>query len=170
MQITALTSGLLLPLAAAIPLDKLLGHSSSTIQSISYPNTCVAPSTPSSELGNGVPITLTACKSGRYGGPPQSWTVPDGRSGPIKVGDLCLDAGDDPHDGGDVKLWECYDSLPQQTWTVNGDGTVETADGQCLNVRKESEGDEKEMQTWACNAEDPQNRTSVESRVSRVND
>lgn len=111
-----------------------------------------------------MPVTLTACKSGRYGGPPQSWTVPDGGSGTIKAGDFCLDAGIDPHDGGDVKLWECYDKLPQQTWMVNDDGTVETVNGQCLNVRRESEGDEREMQTWACNAEDPQNRTSAEKQ------
>jgi hypothetical protein len=152
--------GVLPLLATAVPLDKLLSKSTSMIHAIAYDKTCVGPSsTSSSELHNDVPVTLQWCQSGRYG-KAQAWEMPtSGSSGQIRMNDFCLDAGIDPHDGGKVKLWECIDGVDvlQQMWKVNGDGTLETANGQCLNVRKESEGDEKEMQTWACNGEDPQN-------------
>ena len=142
-------------LVAAGPLAS--GGATSNIQASAYDGQCVVVADAAGSVGDGTRLSLTACKSGRYGSG-ASWTLPpSGQAGLVKIGEHCLDAGIDPHDGGDVKLWTCYGGeLPQQQWSIKADGTIETANGQCLNIKKESDGNE--FQTWSCNAEDPQNR------------
>ena len=74
--------------------------------------------------------------------------------------------GGEPADKTGMKIWQCYDGLLQQTWTVGKDGSlISLANNQCLDVTKESGpsggsiyGSQKSMQTWTCSSPDPQQR------------
>jgi hypothetical protein len=108
------------------------------------------------------PVVLMPCADPATSEGSQLWQMPQpGQTGLVRWGDtFCLDAGLEPHDGGPSKLWECDESNEwiQQQWKVKDDGLLETGNGQCLNVRRDSVGEVREMQTWSCDPEDPQNR------------
>ncbi|WOO78987.1 Endo-1,4-beta-xylanase A [Vanrija pseudolonga] len=69
--------------------------------------------------GNGTPIQLYVCYNDNEN---QKWFVDRtfatdvGAISPWAHHELCLDAGTNPGDGSKVKIWQCYDGLPQQTW------------------------------------------------------
>jgi len=66
----------------------------------------------------------------------------------------CLDAGTNPSNGVQLKLWQCYPGLAQQTWNIgDGAGLYSTANNECLDVRAE---DPNVLQTWQCSSSDPQ--------------
>lgn len=110
------------------------------------------------------PVVLMPCVDPSAAEGTQSWLLPEvGQKGLIRWGDdFCLDAGLEPHDGGPAKLWGCDESNAwiQQQWIRREDGLLETGNGQCLNVVRGEEGEKRGLQTWSCDAEDPQNRES----------
>jgi len=99
----------------------------------------------------------------------QYWQTPAvGTSGPITLLDKCLDAGTNPSNGGVLKLWTCYPSLSQQTWTINADGTFRLANDQCADIQRDSMpvsgplyGKELTLQTWTCGGGNIQQQFAV---------
>jgi hypothetical protein len=94
-----------------------------------------------------------------------------GQISPWAHHDLCLDAGTNPGDGSKVKIWQCYDGLPQQTWRyvsvygvgysfkINGTSEWRRKDkdtGQadcldlCLDVTDGGFYNGNQLQVWTC--------------------
>jgi len=68
---------------------------------------------------------------------------------------FCLDAGVNPSNGVQMKLWQCYPGLAQQTWSfpTGSTGLISTANNQCLDL---DNSNFSTLQTWACSNPDPQ--------------
>lgn len=98
----------------------------------------------------------------------QTWTyLPNSATAVQLTGtNLCLDAGSNPANGVQMKVWTCYPGLYQQTWYFVGDTqhiAIYNGPGLCLDVQAGSQpGTQKpynslqNVQTWACSGPDPQ--------------
>lgn len=108
--------------------------------------------------GNGTPVNLANCLNP---------TSPDAKNqlfyafsnGVIQLAgtNFCLDAGEDPHNGVQMKVWQCYPGLSQQTWNFPG-SLLQTANNQCLDL--DNSGYTK-LQTWYCSNPDPQQQFTL---------
>ena len=90
--------------------------------------------------------------------------------------DFCLDAGTSPASGVGMKIWQCYDNLPAQTWHFDDQqDQISIADGgtsaehpelyfkflaafstkaQCLDFTNGNVTNGSQVQTWACTDRD----------------
>jgi hypothetical protein len=50
-----------------------------------------------------------------------------------------------------MKIWKCYDNLPQQTWWFTDDNRIAVKDqGLCLDLQDGVFEDWATVQTWQC--------------------
>jgi hypothetical protein len=54
----------------------------------------------------------------------QNWDIPGVGNIRLSGTNFCLDAGSNPASGTLMKIWQCYDGAPQQTWTYTGDNKI----------------------------------------------
>jgi hypothetical protein len=62
----------------------------------------------------------------------QLWTLKRNEPGHVQLTlhpGICLDFGTNPASGGEVKLWTCYDGLPQQTLYYTNDNRIAVYNG-----------------------------------------
>ncbi|RSH76867.1 uncharacterized protein EHS24_005269 [Apiotrichum porosum] len=110
-------------------------------------------------LENGTPVQLWDCIDGNTN---QIWTksITSG-IGPIELKGtpFCLDAGDNPGDQSQLRIWDCYSGLPQQQFKVQGD-TLQVADKNlCVDVPVVSiYEDGTSMQVFTCFANNDQQK------------
>lgn len=126
------------------------------------PSLCATVEGDFNSVYNGVPVNMAPCQD------PSSWAAAtqtfwfsysDGKIYLAGSNNMCLDAGDDPSNGTQMKLWQCYDNLPQQTWSYpSGTGIFSTKNNQCLDVNN---ADGTTLQTWECSYPDPQQQFFV---------
>lgn len=79
--------------------------------------------------------------------------------------EYCIDFGTNlGANGQSLKIWQCYDGLPQQQLYITDDAhiAVENGPGQCADVRAESGpepvkpyGVQKQVQSWECSFGNP---------------
>ncbi|KAJ3521431.1 hypothetical protein NM688_g9017 [Phlebia brevispora] len=82
----------------------------------------------------------------------QNWVINSGSTAVQLAGtNYCLDAGDSPANGVQMKIWECYSSLAAQTWYYTDDNRIALENqGLCLDLTNGSTDDGTIMQIWAC--------------------
>ncbi|KAF8874246.1 carbohydrate-binding module family 13 protein, partial [Gymnopilus junonius] len=77
----------------------------------------------------------------------------------------CLDAGDESTwtNGQKMKIWQCFPSLPQQTWTtVTTSGTIKIISANfCLDLTNGNKTNQNVLQIWQCTANDANQIWSV---------
>lgn len=104
------------------------------------------------KTGVGYPVYTGDCGSALL------WSISPG-AGSIHLGPLALDAGEKPHNNGQLKVWTSYPGLMQQTWYLTNDNRIAIMGGdQCLD-----EGNNG-VQTYQCTPNnDNQGETSLGS-------
>ncbi|KAH6890179.1 G-X-X-X-Q-X-W domain-containing protein [Coprinopsis sp. MPI-PUGE-AT-0042] len=104
-------------------------------------------------LENGTPVQLYDCNDS----PAQNWVYHRG-TGQVRVKgtDFCLDSGSDVTNGSQMKIWQCFDNLPAQTWTLTWDDRlVRAGTGLCLDLTNGSRVNGNIIQTWTCSDFNP---------------
>ncbi|TFK38391.1 carbohydrate-binding module family 13 protein [Crucibulum laeve] len=104
-------------------------------------------------LFNGAPVVLGECIKGEG----DVWTFPFGSNTNVKFGQtgFCLDAGSSPANGVGMKIWQCFDSLPAQTWFATEDNRIALAgQGQCLDLTNGNMNIGAGVQIWQCTDND----------------
>ncbi|KAG6838598.1 hypothetical protein C0991_010374, partial [Blastosporella zonata] len=70
---------------------------------------------------NGTPVQIYDCN----GSAAQMWNISPGNTTvQVHVARYCLDAGSSPASGVGMKIWECFDGLPAQTWYYTDDKRI----------------------------------------------
>ncbi|KAF8883643.1 ricin B lectin domain-containing protein, partial [Gymnopilus junonius] len=89
----------------------------------------------------------------------QRWTLSSGggMTSVVLAGtDFCLDAGSNPSSGTRMKIWQCFNSLPAQSWEVTSAHQLKlSGTNQCLDLRNSLLQNENEIQTGACGTTNP---------------
>ncbi|KAJ3554495.1 hypothetical protein NM688_g3080 [Phlebia brevispora] len=103
-------------------------------------------------FADGTPVQIYDCN----GTGAQNWVINSGVTAVQVAGtNYCLDAGDTPGDGTQMKIWECYSGIPAQTWYYTGDDRIAlNGQGQCLDLTNGALGDGTIMQIWECTDND----------------
>ncbi|KAH6906593.1 G-X-X-X-Q-X-W domain-containing protein [Coprinopsis sp. MPI-PUGE-AT-0042] len=110
-------------------------------------------------LENGTPVQLYDCNDS----PAQNWVYHRG-TGQVRVKgtNFCLDSGSeidckqDAANGSQMKIWQCFDNLPAQTWTLTWDDRlVRAGTGLCLDLTNGSRVNGNIIQTWTCSDFNP---------------
>ncbi|KAH6884294.1 carbohydrate-binding module family 13 protein/putative endo-1,3-beta-glucanase, partial [Coprinopsis sp. MPI-PUGE-AT-0042] len=102
---------------------------------------------------NGTPVQIYDCTTS----PQQYWVYHRG-IGQVRVKgtNFCLDSGlnatsEDPINGSQMKIWECYENLPAQTWFRTWDSRlVRAGTSLCLDLTNGSLANGNIIQTWTC--------------------
>jgi hypothetical protein len=101
---------------------------------------------------NGAPVQIWNCN----GGPQQKWVYTTGGFSSVKLAgtNFCLDAGsDNPADGTKLKIWQCYDRIPAQSWVFNGDKTIALQSAaKCVDLTDGNKGNGNRIQVWGCSS------------------
>ncbi|TRM67919.1 ricin B lectin domain-containing protein [Schizophyllum amplum] len=81
---------------------------------------------------------------------------------------MCLDAGNAPHDGVSMKIWQCYDNLTQQTWVYDSSNQHFSvgSGAECLDLRDGNLSDGTSTQTWACSADNTNQKWATTASTS----
>ncbi|KAJ8514789.1 hypothetical protein ONZ45_g7698 [Pleurotus djamor] len=128
----------------------------------------------STSYANGAPVDINDCN----GKPNQMWAFSAGTTQVHLAGtDWCLDAGNNPSNGVQMKIWKCYQNLPAQTWYYTNDKRLAVKDkGQCLDLEGGKTFNGNLVQTWKCTDNNsnqvwtrgsiPSSSTSTSSAVS----
>ncbi|TRM61545.1 ricin B lectin domain-containing protein [Schizophyllum amplum] len=97
---------------------------------------------------NGTPVDVYDCN----GTSAQNWVLNRGSTHVRLAGtDLCLDAGSNIGNGMQMKLWQCYDGLAQQTWYWTDDNRIAVQGyGQCLDLTSGVSSNGNIVQSWTC--------------------
>ncbi|TFK60215.1 ricin B lectin, partial [Pluteus cervinus] len=90
----------------------------------------------------------------------QQWTIQKGPTNVTTLGSnglpFCLDAGTSPKNGDLLKVWDCYDNLPAQTWYYTDDNRIALKDqGFCVDLPNGNATDEAPLQIWQCSDNNP---------------
>ncbi|KAL1745733.1 ricin B lectin domain-containing protein [Schizophyllum fasciatum] len=144
----------LLPAVLAKPLPRQTTTATSTvyIHPNGNSNFCLG----ASSAANGAPVDIFDCTSKSASTP--AWTLDaDRKRFQLSGTQMCLDAGANIADGVAMKLWQCYDNLPQQQWTYNtGDQHFSVGTGaECLDLRDGQLANGAAAQTWQCSSGNP---------------
>ncbi|KAJ3555392.1 hypothetical protein NM688_g2600 [Phlebia brevispora] len=101
---------------------------------------------------NGTPVDIYDCN----GTGAQQWVINSGTTAVQVAGtNYCLDAGDSPADGTQMKIWECYSGIAAQTWYYTSDDRISLQNqGFCLDLTNGDETDGNVMQIWECTDDD----------------
>ncbi|KAF8069880.1 G-X-X-X-Q-X-W domain-containing protein [Lyophyllum atratum] len=99
---------------------------------------------------NGTPVQIYDCN----GTTAQKWRIAAGGTYVNLDGtNFCLDAGSNPASGVGMKIWQCYEALPAQTWNYREDKRLQlSGTGQCLDLPNGSTANSNQVQTWQCSA------------------
>ncbi|TFK29187.1 G-X-X-X-Q-X-W domain-containing protein [Coprinopsis marcescibilis] len=118
-------------------------------------------------LANGTPVQIYDCNDTGA----QRWFLNFGGTRVQLAGtNFCLDAGSNPVNGAQMKIWQCYDNLPAQQWyltqdfriALQGTGTPpfvsqrswssshNNAAGLCLDLTGGNTGNGNILQAWQC--------------------
>ncbi|KAF9449375.1 carbohydrate-binding module family 13 protein, partial [Macrolepiota fuliginosa MF-IS2] len=98
---------------------------------------------------NGTPVQIYDCNASNA----QDWVFarPEPTSLKVWSGTYCLDAGSTPRNGVGVKIWECFDNLPAQTWFYTDDNRIALYNPDlCLDLTDGNSTNGNEIQTWQC--------------------
>ncbi|KAH6892800.1 carbohydrate-binding module family 13 protein, partial [Coprinopsis sp. MPI-PUGE-AT-0042] len=97
---------------------------------------------------NGTPVDIFECN----GSPGQNWVLNPGSTKVQVAGQpFCLDAGEWPNDGTQLKIWNCYDGLPAQQWFYTDDKRVALKDsGKCVDLTNGDTCNGNILQLWQC--------------------
>ncbi|KAJ3531983.1 hypothetical protein NM688_g7492 [Phlebia brevispora] len=102
------------------------------------------------DFENGTAVQIYDCN----GTGAQNWIISTGTTAIQVAGtNYCLDAGDSPASGTQMKIWECYSGLAAQTWEYTADDQIELQGQglrQCLDLTNGDDADGTVMQIWAC--------------------
>ncbi|RXW16373.1 hypothetical protein EST38_g9483 [Candolleomyces aberdarensis] len=107
-------------------------------------------------FANGTPVDIFDCN----GTPAQNWIINPG-STKVQLADtnFCLDAGDWPSSGTQLKIWTCYNNLPAQQWWYTDDKRIALQGrGFCLDLTNGGTWNYNVMQIWNCT---PNNQNQV---------
>jgi hypothetical protein len=99
-------------------------------------------------MANGTPVQIYDCN----GTQAQMWALRRGGQ-QIKVAgtNFCLDAGSNPGNAVGMKIWTCYDNLPQQQWLYNSENQIVLQNrGLCLDLTNGVVTNSNQVQTWQC--------------------
>ncbi|ORX38866.1 ricin B lectin domain-containing protein [Kockovaella imperatae] len=78
-------------------------------------------------FANGTPVNLAPCTKAAN----QMFYAFDGGAIQLAGTNYCLDAGSNPADGTQMKIWQCYFGLSQQVWNFNGN-LISTANSESI--------------------------------------
>ncbi|KIJ30441.1 carbohydrate-binding module family 13 protein [Sphaerobolus stellatus SS14] len=122
------------------------------IHPMGNPNKCV--DVQGDVRANGTPVQVFDCN----GSEAQKWFVdPDGTHENVILsgGSFCLDAGSTPGNFVPMKIWQCFNTLPQQTWIRTDDGRIALVNqGLCLDVPNGNLENGQVLQTFKCTDND----------------
>lgn len=99
-------------------------------------------------FANGTPVQIYQCN----GSDRQRWMIQRG-STKVRLAktNFCLDAGANPANGVQLKLWECYDNLPAQQWYYTDDNRIALGgQGFCMDLDNGILTSTYKVQTWMC--------------------
>ncbi|KAF5362259.1 hypothetical protein D9756_002812 [Leucocoprinus leucothites] len=101
------------------------------------------------KLANGTVVQIYDCNCSNA----QDWDFRT--SGPTSIKlrntNFCLDAGSNPGNGVHMKIWQCFNNLPAQTWSFdNNKHIVLQGKGQCLDLTNGVTTNGNPVQTWQC--------------------
>ncbi|KAJ2935517.1 hypothetical protein H1R20_g1575, partial [Candolleomyces eurysporus] len=104
-------------------------------------------------FANGTPVDIFDCN----GTPAQNWIVNRGSTKVQVAGtNFCLDAGEWPNSGTQLKIWTCYNNLPAQQWWYTDDNRIALQNrGFCLDLTNSGSWNGNIMQIWACTNNNP---------------
>lgn len=111
------------------------------------PNKCV--DVRGNNLQNGTPVQIYDCN----GTGAQRWILNSVGSTKLRVAgsNFCLDAGSNPGNGVQLKLWQCYDNLPAQAWIATQDTRIVLAGtALCIDLPSGNTANGQVLQTWTC--------------------
>ncbi|KAF8649444.1 hypothetical protein AX16_005791 [Volvariella volvacea WC 439] len=99
---------------------------------------------------NGTPVQIYDCN----GTGAQRWRISAGLTKVRLDGtNFCLDAGSAPASGTGMKIWQCYDNLPAQSWYYTNDGRIALNGAlQCVDLTDGGLWNGNQVQTWQCTA------------------
>ncbi|TFK38390.1 ricin B lectin domain-containing protein [Crucibulum laeve] len=106
---------------------------------------------PGGTLVNGAPVVLGDCTHG------DTWAFGHGTTTKVEynLSGFCLDAGSSPANGVGMKIWQCFDDLPAQTWFFTNDNRMALFNqGQCLDLTGGNMSIGAGVQTWQCTDND----------------
>ncbi|KIJ34538.1 carbohydrate-binding module family 13 protein [Sphaerobolus stellatus SS14] len=97
---------------------------------------------------DGTPVQVFDCN----GSAAQQWLIGPGNTQVRLAGtNFCLDAGSNPASGIPMKIWQCFDGLPQQSWFYTDDERIAvTNQGLCLDVPNGNLANGQVLQTFTC--------------------
>ncbi|KAL1708044.1 ricin B lectin domain-containing protein [Schizophyllum commune] len=116
---------------------------------------------------NSAPVDIFDCSTKTAATP--SWSLDSSRRRfQLNGTNFCLDAGSNIGDGVSMKLWQCYDNLPQQQWSYNsGDQHFSVATGaECLDLRDGALYNGGATQTWQCSSPNPNQKWTLTAAQS----
>ncbi|KAF6764149.1 G-X-X-X-Q-X-W domain-containing protein [Ephemerocybe angulata] len=99
-------------------------------------------------LANGTPVQIYDCN----GTGAQRWVLQAGGT-KLRLANtnLCLDAGSNPGNGVQMKIWQCFDSVPAQSWQFTQDNQIALqGTGLCLDLPNNNSANGQVLQTWSC--------------------
>jgi len=101
---------------------------------------------------DGTPVQVFDCN----GSGAQQWVLTHGNTQVKLAGtNFCLDAGSSPANFVGMKIWQCFEGLPQQSWFYTDDERIAVTNmGLCLDVPNGNLTNEQQLQTFKCTDED----------------
>ncbi|KAL1762545.1 ricin B lectin domain-containing protein [Schizophyllum commune] len=141
----------LLPAALAKPFPRQATTTASGSTVYIHPNGNTNFCLGAAGTSNGAAVDIFDCTVKSASTP--AWTLNnDQKRFQLNGTQMCLDAGSNIGDGVSMKIWQCYDNLPQQQWTYNS-ATQHYSVGtgaECLDLRDGVLGNGAPTQTWQC--------------------
>ncbi|RSH94240.1 hypothetical protein EHS25_004043 [Saitozyma podzolica] len=103
-----------------------------------------------SSYSNGVLVDIGNCNNAAN----QKWQMARGSTAVKLAGtNFCLDAGSNPANGVQMKIWQCYPGITAQTWYYTNDNYIAVQNqGQCLDLTNGNTNAGNIVQTWACSS------------------
>ncbi|KAL1745739.1 ricin B lectin domain-containing protein [Schizophyllum fasciatum] len=143
---------ILLPAVLAKPLPRQTASSTSStvyIHPDGNDNLCLG----AAGSTNGALVDIFDCSTKSTSTP--AWTLDaDKKRFQLNGTQMCLDAGANIGDGVSMKIWHCYDNLPQQQWSYNFDDQhfLVGSGTECLDLHDGHLVDGAYTQTWTCSS------------------
>ncbi|KAF9523206.1 ricin B lectin domain-containing protein [Crepidotus variabilis] len=147
-QLAAVSLALLSPAFAAAPANATQGNSDNAQAIHPGANVDMCLDVRDYKLFDGAPVQLYDCNDT----PAQKWVFTKGQTHIQLAGTkYCLDAGQAPANGQQMKIWTCFDDLRAQSFFVTDDDRISLKDqGFCMDVTKGQYFDTNPVQIWQC--------------------
>ncbi|KAL0955592.1 hypothetical protein HGRIS_001828 [Hohenbuehelia grisea] len=97
---------------------------------------------------NNTPVQIFDCN----GSGAQAWNlIPGSTHVRLNGTNFCLDAGDSPASGTQMKIYTCFENLPAQEWFWTTDDRIALENqGQCLDMTNGNLANGTPVQIWKC--------------------